>query len=1142
MSVDVAFGTVRLTYEDISVPGRIPLVWDRRYSTALLGKPPTPVGYGWTCRYYATLTYRESQFEFVTPQGGVEYFPGSFTNFLEKKLLRNYGAFLELFSQGRRAIIQSWDIETGEVWRYCFNISIPGETWKLSSIEDITGQGIEITWDASGRLESVQQKLEQRALRFAYDRADRIIKVFLRSANSESRPLMEYRYNAHHHQIEARNAAEHADRFEYSAQGQITREIARDGGIFHYRYDHAGRCVLRTGLGHYNERRLHYIDAIHATEVADSYGRKHVYQYLPSGQIISETDPSGGKRTTEYDQYGRVIRYVDATGAATYHEFDEQGNRSCIINALDERKTVAYNNFHQPLITTDASGKSWYFTYDNHNRLTSTKDPLDNQWQFLYDQGGSLAEVVNPKGHRKTIHSHDGVVESIRDWNGNETSFTFDAFGRIIERRDEIGGITRYRYDPLGNPVQAKLPDGTVLTATYDQAGNLTRFIDGNGYMTRWRYGPCMRLIERTDPAGGTIRYLWGSERGLLKGVVNERGEIYTYRWDEAGRIVSETAFDGTERHFVYDSEGYTSEYTNSNGERIKIHRDALHRITTQILPDGNAITFTYDTIGNLASAISRDSIVQFERDSMGRITREVQGDHWVATAYDKLGNVIHTETSLGHSVSYKRDGNGFLTKASAINDISIEFKRNAFGQEVLRCMQGGFRLEQRYDTSGRLHQQRLYNTANASSDLEATATAPPSRLCRRYHYDRNGALTCIHDSESGTIDYTYDPAQRLLTARRDQGVSEKFEYDLTGNTTRMLAEGSICEDARLAYDVGNRLRNKSKILYEYDIGGRLARMFEDAAAPDSSWTFSWDALDQLKSVTSPSGEVYTYQYDALGRRIRKASASSSTDFIWDRDLCIHQVSSDEKCMSWIYDTHRFTPFALVRDGQLYSIISDHLGTPFELDDSQGNPVWKSSKLSWGGCDGKEHLTSKNIDFPISFPGFWIDSETGLNYARFRYYDPQTGRFISPDPLRLSGSLNVYAYARNPINWLDPYGLSDSDVKPADYRSPLSVTPGTTRVEVTKISENTGLPYQHVAHYDDQGRLIGQTHYTDHGRPQQHTVPHHHRRDPETGERLKSPPGSEPGAGTRAWPGSHPDEAEHLAQKPPPSSGCSGAG
>lgn len=63
------------------------------------------------------------------------------------------------------------------------------------------------------------------------------------------------------------------------------------------------------------------------------------------------------------------------------------------------------------------------------------------------------------------------------------------------------------------------------------------------------------------------------------------------------------------------------------------------------------------------------------------------------------------------------------------------------------------------------------------------------------------------------------------------------------------------------------------------------------------------------------------------------------------------------------------------------------------------------------------------IDNPIRFQGQYHDPETGLHYNRHRYYNPNTGRFLTPDPIGLAGGLNNYQYVPNPTGWVDPLGL-----------------------------------------------------------------------------------------------------------------------
>jgi len=60
----------------------------------------------------------------------------------------------------------------------------------------------------------------------------------------------------------------------------------------------------------------------------------------------------------------------------------------------------------------------------------------------------------------------------------------------------------------------------------------------------------------------------------------------------------------------------------------------------------------------------------------------------------------------------------------------------------------------------------------------------------------------------------------------------------------------------------------------------------------------------------------------------------------------------------------------------------------------------------------------------LRFQGQYFDAETGLHYNRFRYYEPELGRFASADPIGLLGGVNAFAYAPNPIGWIDARGLT----------------------------------------------------------------------------------------------------------------------
>ena len=120
---------------------------------------------------------------------------------------------------------------------------------------------------------------------------------------------------------------------------------------------------------------------------------------------------------------------------------------------------------------------------------------------------------------------------------------------------------------------------------------------------------------------------------------------------------------------------------------------------------------------------------------------------------------------------------------------------------------------------------------------------------------------------------------------------------------------------------------------------------------------------------------------------------------------------------------------------QIYHYHCNHLGTPQELSDEKGDIVWLSYDRAWGGSFDSIYkqqfidnfaITENELQ-PIKFQGQSLDTETGLHYNRFRYYDSDVGMFISRDPIGLLGGNNVFQYAPNPIGWIDPWGLKARD-------------------------------------------------------------------------------------------------------------------
>jgi len=103
----------------------------------------------------------------------------------------------------------------------------------------------------------------------------------------------------------------------------------------------------------------------------------------------------------------------------------------------------------------------------------------------------------------------------------------------------------------------------------------------------------------------------------------------------------------------------------------------------------------------------------------------------------------------------------------------------------------------------------------------------------------------------------------------------------------------------------------------------------------------------------------------------------------------------------------------------------DHRGLPLALFCEDGSIVWSAEFDEWENLLSEDN--PQNLQQLIRLPGQQYDDESGLYYNRHRYYNPEQGRYITQDPIKLLGGWNLYQYPLNPVSKIDPLGLSAWD-------------------------------------------------------------------------------------------------------------------
>ncbi|RMR23880.1 Rhs protein, partial [Pseudomonas syringae pv. persicae] len=292
----------------------------------------------------------------------------------------------------------------------------------------------------------------------------------------------------------------------------------------------------------------------------------------------------------------------------------------------------------------------------------------------------------------------------------------------------------------------------------------------------------------------------------------------------------------------------------------------------------------------------------------------------------------------------------------------------------------------------------------------------------RRYEYDLAGKLSRTLDKLRGEVSYEYEANGRLLEQnpkKRFEG--EAFRYDAAGNRLNF-------NTSRFDHVKDNRLKEWRNHEYKYDAWGNLIEKIVGIVR----WqTFTYDSENRLvKTETLANSQVEVtsgYQYDSLGRRVGKQSdIQGQTDqkrFLW-QGLRMLREESPEQSSLYLYEPGSYAPLARVdqREGEVENTIyyyhTDQIGTPLEMTDAEGHIVWQAKYAPWGLI---KQLVVSEVEQNLRFQGQYFDVETGLHYNTFRYYDPEIGRFITQDPIGLSGGDNLYLYAPNPYPHHKPH-------------------------------------------------------------------------------------------------------------------------
>ena len=749
------------------------------------------------------------------------------------------------------------------------------------------------------------------------------------------------------------------------------------------------------------------------------------YTYDAFGNLTSQLSTGSGiTNCTTYYTYDQTHRfpiriYTYPASSVMKYTYDVFGNvlteRDSINSSISNTIAHTYNAWGQLIRTDMPDGTSTTYNRGWNNDTSKryfiltqgTATPWVKTW---YDNQGRevMTESIGPMNvsvTSSTSYNSKGLVTSHTENDGNLSltqNYTYDSRGRVATESYTGGRTLSYQY---GNRSMTVTEDSTrTTTTTYDAWGNVKTVTDP------------ISSISNTYSSNGAIKQ-------AIAG-----GATWTFGYDDRGNRTSMTDPDAGTTTYVYDALGREISRTDGRGVVFVTKYDYLGRVT-QRKAGTDSISYTYGASGNghmsLTCEIKGPWSKSYTYDNLRRVTSETMTD----------GTVTKTKT-------YQYGMNGLPSESTVPGGKVYEYTYDAYGNRIGVDFETGtvewslteytgkqtisetvidndsdypFTRETTLDDNGLLYYVR---TLQDDNDYQTTL----------YEFSpENGNLTWVlHASPyDAPYEYSYDNADRLTGVEWDGHSTKAFTYSANGNITSKTGIGS--------YEYGTTTRPHAVTAVDNTSGILIM----------NDQTVSYNTWNKVSSV-SQTDNSNTYNHSIvygpdLQRVISVTTMNNSTlyeKFYWD-DYEERKVGNDLYQYYYVSGSDGLAGLHVVKTSSnnqvtthTTKVITDHLGSIIELRKSR---YWRASYSANYDEWGKRSVYRSYSFDPYFDRGYTghehLLNEFGLINMNGRMYDPNLGRFLSPDNYIQSPynpqNYNRYSYClNNPLKYTDPDGES----------------------------------------------------------------------------------------------------------------------